>query len=226
MNDNTHSPSIDNLVEEFRQFLSQGQASPEDSEDAPESPERVDLFRLFAELAALKSEIKRESRQVKEAITRFGALYDTLREHNQRLTGDLSRERELGAEQWLRKKKSLLLEILDLKDRLESTVGAIDAYQPGWRERRIPRTMEFRRNLREGLDITLRRVEQMLADHGVARLDTLGKAPDPHWMRVAELRSEPAQEEGVVIDELVAGYRLGDDLLRLAEVVVNRSEKS
>ena len=220
----TDTASVDGLVDEFRQFLQQARETPEEPE-ADAGNERVDLFRLFTELAALKSEIKLESRQVKEAITRFGTLYDTLRDHNQRLTQDLAREQDLNAEQLLAQKKPLLLEIIDLKDRLESTMASLRSYRPTWRERRMVQATEFRQSLLEGLEITTRRVEQLLANHNVRRLKTLGSPPDPHSMRVAEVRTDPHQDDGAVIDELRVGYRLGDDILRLAEVAVNRHKK-
>ncbi len=216
--------SVDELVDEFRQFLQQARETPEEAEAGTDN-ERVDLFRLFTELAALKSEIKLESRQVKEAIDRFGALFDTLREHNRRLTQDLAREQDRNAEQLRAQKKPLLLEIIDIKDRLESTLASLRSYRPTWCERRMARATEFRQSLLEGLEITMRRLDQLLANHDVTRLKTLGLPLDPHSMRVAEVRADPRQGDGVVIDELRAGYKLGDDILRLAEVVVNRHKK-
>nr|MBP6583493.1 nucleotide exchange factor GrpE [Chromatiaceae bacterium] len=59
--------------------------------------EAPDLFTLLAELAALRNEVKLESRQVKSALDQFGDLFDTLRDANRRLQEDLDRQRDRAA---------------------------------------------------------------------------------------------------------------------------------
>ena len=51
--------------------------------------EAPDLFTLLSELAALRNEVKIESRQVKAALDQFGELFDLLRDAHRRLQDDL-----------------------------------------------------------------------------------------------------------------------------------------
>jgi molecular chaperone GrpE len=74
-------------------------------------------------------------------------------------------------------------------------------------------------DLRGGLQATLKGFEALLAGEGVVPLETIGKPFDP---RAAEaiLTRESDEHDDVVLEELQRGYRLGEDLLRPAMVVV------
>jgi molecular chaperone GrpE len=86
-----------------------------------EEPGReIDLFTLFSELAALKNEVKLESRQVKTALDQFREVFDTLRQDNARLGEELGRRRDTEQEARCAAQRELLLEILDLHDRLRA----------------------------------------------------------------------------------------------------------
>jgi len=89
-------------------------------DEIPPQPEggAPDLFTLLAELAALKNEVKIESRQVKSALEQFGALFDTLKLVNERQVGELAACREVAQAQAREAERGLFLELLDLRDRL------------------------------------------------------------------------------------------------------------
>ena len=78
------------LIGRFRQYLDD--AAPEDSVQPPASGE-MDLFTLFTELAALKNEVKLESRQVRQALDHSRELIDAVRENNQQFSNELARRR-------------------------------------------------------------------------------------------------------------------------------------
>ena len=76
--------------------------------------------------------------------------------------------------------------------------------------------------LRGGLQATLRGFEGVLAAETVTPLETVGKAFDPHVAEAISTRDTSDHDDDVVLEEVQRGYRLGEDLLRPAMVVVAR----
>jgi molecular chaperone GrpE len=74
--------------------------------------------------------------------------------------------------------------------------------------------------LRSGLEQTLRGFEAVLSNEGVKAIEVRGEPFDP---RVAEaVGTAPADgvAEDTVVDVTQVGYKIGDDLLRPAQVIV------
>ena len=74
--------------------------------------------------------------------------------------------------------------------------------------------------LRGGLNATLKGFEGILAGERVVPFDTLGKPFDPHVAEAIATRETTDYDDDVVLDEVQRGYRLDEDLLRPAMVVV------
>ena len=70
----------------------------------------------------------------------------------------------------------------------------------------------------------LRRLDEILVRRGVRPLPALEEVFDPHTMHAAELAKDPDRADGIVVGELRKGFLYNDDLLRSADVVVNRVE--
>jgi molecular chaperone GrpE len=74
-------------------------------------------------------------------------------------------------------------------------------------------------NLRQGIELTQRELLRFLEAEGVSKIETIGQPFTPELHEA--LATVPAQAESdTVIEEIEAGYRLGDKLLRPARVVV------
>ncbi len=74
--------------------------------------------------------------------------------------------------------------------------------------------------LRGGLQATLRGFEGVLTSEQVVTLETVGKPFDPHLAEAIATRESSDYADDIVIEEAQRGYRMGDDLLRPALVVV------
>ncbi len=210
------------LTARFRAYLDQPEdevagAADDRAEPAP------DLFTLLAELAALKNEVKLESRQVKTALDQFRELFDSLRESQGRLADEQQQRCDQARAADRRDGRDLLLELLDLRDRIQAGADQAARFRPGWfsRRRRAPMLIA---GLADGMALNLRRLDEILARRGVRPLSAVGRAFDPHRMHAAELSSDPERPNGQVVAELRPGWLLDDELLRAAEVVVNRCE--
>lgn len=146
------------------------------------------------QIAALAEELNR----LKDERLRERAEIDNQRK---RLHRDLEQTRRFANERLL----SDLLPILDSLEAGLATAGA-DAGK-----------------LREGLELTLRLLRKVLADHGVETLDPQGQAFDPerhHAMSMVEVADQP---EGSVVQVFQKGYLLNQRLLRPALVVVAKA---
>jgi molecular chaperone GrpE len=81
-------------------------------------------------------------------------------------------------------------------------------------------------SLRDGLQATLKGFEGLLSSEGVAAIETIGKPFDPRAAEAISTRDSDEHDDDVVVEEVQRGYRLGDDLLRPAMVVVAKRRSS
>ena len=206
------------LTARFRAYLD-GAAEPGTDTEDQSVP---DLFTLLAEVAALKNEVKLESRNVKSALDEFRGLYAALREANTRLADEQARCREQEQALGQQEKKELLLDLLGLRDRLQAGHDQAVRFRPP--RFAVRSSVRFVASMAEGMAMNLRRLDEILARRGIRPLPALEKTFDPHTMHAAELAKDPDRAEGVVVGELRKGFLYNDSLLRSAEVVVNRVE--
>ena len=215
----------DALLTRFSDYLD---GLDEVSETPAAGDEReIDLYTLFTELAGLRNEIKLESRQVKQALDHSRELIDALQQNNKRLSVELGELRR--AEDALREdaERDLLLEVLELRDRLATSVISISGFQPGGLlERPRGRTKQLIDGMGQGLEIGLRRIDGLLGRYQVRPVEAIGNRLDPMRMQAAAVKHDPEQQEGVVLSELRKGYQRGEKMLRLAEVIVNKREQN
>ena len=209
--------ATEQLVEQFRACLA------ELEEPAPsDGGETIDLRTLLAELAVLRNEVRLQARQFKAALEQMQALGDALAEQNERLTRELERARALTADTKAEAERTLLLGLLDRRDRLQAGLEAQAAWRPGLLARRLGDVRRQAESQRAGAALTLQRVDELLAGYRVYALPALGQAFDPHGMQAAGVEWQPEAAEGVVVRELRRGFKRGGELLRAAEVIVNR----
>lgn len=223
------------LVERFRAYLESSdleandlEASDLEASDAQNAEpakateaDSPDLYTLLAEQAALKNEVKLESRQIKAALDQFRELFDTLRQTNTRLGEELERQQQGARDQQREAERALLLELLELRDRLRAGHDQARRYRPGLLARRGG-AGTFVAGMADGSAMNLARLDDILVRRGVSPLPSVGQAFDPHTMHAAEVVREAGWEEGEVVSELRTGYLQHNRLLRTAEVIVNK----
>lgn len=206
----------DRLVEQFRACLD----SSED--ESPGDGESIDLLTLLAEMAALKNEVRLQARQFKSALEQMQALSDALRAQNETLTRDLERSRSLAADAKSQAERGLLLGLLELRDRLQAGLDAQATWRPSPLARVLGGVQPYLRSLREGSAMTLQRLDELLASHRVRPIAALGRALDPQCMQAVATECQLETADGVVLRELRRGFQQGTELLRAAEVIVNK----
>jgi len=75
------------------------------------------------------------------------------------------------------------------------------------------------KNVATGIQMVQKQLTDILRNHGLTRLETVGEKFDPH-RHEAVARVQEKGEEDVIVDELETGYMLHDRLLRAAKVRV------
>jgi molecular chaperone GrpE len=209
------------LLDRFRCYL-------DSIEEAPEEPDaagaEADLFTVFVELTAVRNEVRTESRLVKEALDQFRGVFATLQSSHATLEQELLRVRSEARERGRALLRPLLLELLDLRDRLAAGLQQPVAPLPRWFERWRGQQRTDPDGWREGLGITLRRLDRILSERRVVRIETAGRRFDPRMGRVVGTTQDATIGAGIVVEEVSAGFQWDDELLRAAEVIVNRVE--
>ena len=205
------------LIEQFSACLDS------DDDEAANEGETLDLSTLLAEMAALKNEVRLQARQFKTALEQMQALSEALREHNDRLLRDLERSRSQAADAKAQAERGLLLGLLELRDRLQAGLDAQAAWRPSPMQRLLGGERRFADSLREGSALTLQRLDELLARYRVRAFAATGKALDPQCMHAVAVEWAPQAAEGVVLRELRRGFYQGTELLRAAEVIVNKA---
>lgn len=102
-------------------------------------------------------------------------------------------------------KSSVVAELLPIVDNFERAL------------KHVPKELENNDYIK-GVQGVVRQFEKTLSDLGVERIKTVGEPFDPHLHEAVSLEGEGSNE--VVSEELQAGYKIGDDVIRHAMVRV------
>jgi molecular chaperone GrpE len=204
------------LLQAFQSYLDSA------GDDFDNAGQGADLYTLLSEMAALRNEVKTESRQFKGALEEFRGVFETLQASHDTLDRALDRSATECRKQNREMLRGLLLDMLDIYDRMEAGLDILQNYAPpGFWGR--AKHQAFVDSLREGQGMTLRRFLQVLARYRTLPIETLGRPLDPHTMRAVESVCDPAFAHNSVVEELRKGFIWEDEVLRPAEVRANNT---
>lgn len=75
--------------------------------------------------------------------------------------------------------------------------------------------------LRDGVQLTMRQLLQVLEAHGFAGREDLGQPFDPQYHEAVCVRAEPRRPDQTILEVWQRGWRQGNSMFRPAKVVVN-----
>lgn len=75
---------------------------------------------------------------------------------------------------------------------------------------------------REGVEMLEKQIMANLFKLGVEKIDAIGKPLDPNLHNAVAVAKDESKEDGIILDEFQAGYRLGDKIIRYSQVLVNK----
>lgn len=136
--------------------------------------------------------------EAREAIRRANAEIDAVRERLQR---DVERRVMQG-------KAALLSSVLEMVDNLERAAAAAANHSP---------------LLGDGIDLIRQQALAILRDQGVEPIEMLDREFDPNVAEAVEALIVEPGRDGLVIEQVQRGYRLGDLILRPAKVKVGKA---
>ena len=206
------------LLEEFQTYLEQTDLAHTLSAEQP------DLSTLLVEMAGLKSEVKSESRHFKATLDTLSNALSTLQTDNKALADELTVHGERLQKMRSETLRTVLLDIVDIYDRLSVGFGVLQNYHPvsSLFSHSKKQDVRFIKSFKEGQSMTLKRFEQLLQRHNVYAIDCIGKLLDPRTMSAVEISHDPKLDNGRVVEELRKGFIFEENVLRLAEVKVNK----
>lgn len=73
----------------------------------------------------------------------------------------------------------------------------------------------------QGIGHIERQFSEAMKALGVEPIETVGKKFDPNLHESGGSKKDESQEDGVVLEELIKGWKIGDVVLRPAKVIVN-----
>jgi molecular chaperone GrpE len=156
-----------------------------------------------AEILALKDEVAAS----KDRLLRLAAEMDNLRKRT---------ERE-KAEATLYAATNFARDLLSVSDNLGRALQALP-------QEERDRAGEVEKNLIAGVEVTERELLQVFQRHGIRKLETVGQKFDPNYHQAIYEVPTSEKPPGIVMQEMQAGYAVGDRCLRPAMVGVSKAE--
>ena len=74
-----------------------------------------------------------------------------------------------------------------------------------------------------GFEMLVNQFKQILSQHGVHEYHSVGKPFDPHFHEAVEMVVSTEYPPGVIVEESVRGYKIGDKPIRVARVKVAKA---
>jgi molecular chaperone GrpE len=155
------------------------------------------------EIAGLKDEVA----QGKDRLLRLAADMENLRKRT---------ERE-KAEATLYAATNFARDLLSVADNLRRALEALT-------QEERDRAGEVETNLIAGVEVTERELLNVFQRHGIRKLDVVGQKFDPNFHQAIYEVPTSEKPPGIVMQEMQAGYAVGDRCLRPAMVGVSKAE--
>jgi molecular chaperone GrpE len=121
------------------------------------------------------------------------------------------RQERIAADRLQREKKELFQKILGVMDNVERAL----AYQD---------TMD-RQALQQALRMVMWQMSEVMRAEGITAVASVGEVFNPYVHEAIEAVEGSDEPEGTIIEEVLKGYKLGDETLRPARVKVSAGNK-
>lgn len=159
-------------------------------------PREVEILTLRDDVAASK-----------DRLLRLAAEMENLRKRT---------ERE-KAEATLYAATNFARDLLSVADNLGRALQALP-------QEERDRAGEVEKNLIAGVEVTERELLNIFQRHGIRRIETVGAKFDPNFHQAIYEVPTSEKPPGIVMQEMQAGYQVGDRCLRPAMVGVSKAE--
>ena len=145
-------------------------------------------------------QLKKENGVLKDQLLRKQAEFDNYRRRTER---EKIEARQSG-------RRAVLVEMLAVLDNFERALASV---MQGVEEDA----------LRQGFELIYKQFRDTLIKLGIEPIDAVGKTFDPHFHEAVTIEETDEHEANTIIEEFQKGYKLGEQLLRPAQVKVAAS---
>jgi molecular chaperone GrpE len=165
----------------------------QETEETPAVSESTLLQELEKQLA----QARQETSEFKDKFLRERADMDNFRKRQERN----------AQERVQREKKALILKVLGVMDNVERAL----TYQE---------TMD-RQALQQTLRMLMWQMNEVMKGEGLTPITTVGEKLNPYEHEAIELVENSDQPEDTIVEEVLKGYKIGNETLRAARVKVS-----
>jgi molecular chaperone GrpE len=179
--------------------MEEPQELPEEqvNEDAAPSPQATRIAELESQLA----QARQEATENWNKFLRERAEMENFRKRQERITVDRVQQQ----------KKALFHKILSVMDNVERALGYQDTLD--------------RQGLQQALRMVLWQMNEVMRGEGISPVPTIGETFNPYVHEAIEAVDDSDKPEGIIVEEVLKGYTLGDETLRPARVKVSTGNK-
>jgi molecular chaperone GrpE len=196
-------------VTDRRRFSSEGEPLAERSAPAAEGAEpRAPDPEARPEAEPPEAQLAAQARRIDELTRAYAALLEDNKAFRQRLEREKARVVEA-------ERAGVAQALLEAADDLERGLAAVSgAADSGG---------DALRNLAQGVRLSLGGIQRRIAELGAERLEVAGRPFDPYLAEAVDTVAVADEaQDGVILQEVRAGYRIGERILRPARVRVGR----
>ncbi len=157
--------------------------------------------RQIAELEAQLAQARQEAGDNWNKYVRERAEMENFRKRQERLSAD----------RIAREKKTLIHKILEVMDNVERAL----VYQESMDKQALQHTLRM----------LLWQLNEVMRGEGLTPVASLGEAFNPYVHEAIEAIENSDQPEGTIVEEVLKGYKMGEETLRPARVKVSSGNK-
>lgn len=149
-------------------------------------------------------ELKAENGSLKDQLLRKQAEFENYRRRTEKERGEVFK----------RGQKEVLIEMLSVLDNFERAMLS------------VAQGTADEDALKQGFELIYKQFKDILAKLGVEAVESVGKTFDPHLHEAVTIEETSEHEANTIIAEFQKGYKIGDHLLRPAQVKVAATPES
>lgn len=166
----------------------------------PAAEEPIEAVRI-AELEAQLAQVRQEATENWNKYLRERAEMENFRKRQEKILWDRVQQQ----------KKALLHKILGVMDNVERALVYQDVLS--------------HQDLQQTLRMVMWQMNEVMRGEGLTPVPTVGEPFNPYVHEAIEAVENSDQPEGTIVEEVLKGYKLGDETLRAARVKVSAGNK-
>ncbi|MEM7826850.1 MAG: nucleotide exchange factor GrpE [Candidatus Aenigmatarchaeota archaeon] len=163
--------------------------------------EKLSKEQLKKKIENLQKDLEEKTRLAEESLNQIKYLQADFDNYRKSLEKEKEKIREFANE-------SLIKELLIILDDFESALHFVENEKS-----------------KEGLNMLYRKFFKILEDHGLKKIEALGKKFDPYYHE-AILKERSDKDDGIILEEIQPGYMLKSKVIRHSKVKVAENKPS